>query len=494
MALSTEKTDESLADLLRHYDNDTWQLTETERQILIRINQLAAENDIPLSSQSRDYILDILIRTIKQSSSRDDVTPEQAPDVIFGFLKTALDAQSLANQSRHRSQGHFDRTPLHQRAERDQMQDHDMTLMLPKSTDQVTVMAVLNTQDNSAAAILDDLASHIFDDHIRHIIIPVGPGHWRAAYLTKHDGLYDLELFDPYGDTGAKAIELFILGLLAESCGLGRELLQIRYTGPEHPQRDAYSCGDFTCAYTHKKMKEFGATSEQYNEHLIATLDNLGNKDNVLRFTTREEIRKLIEPSVSIVEPTTAIRPIPEPVPVIVPEPIPVPKPVLVPEAAEEKVLNIPTVLEEPKSIPSKPVVSTQPGAVTNERSTGMAIGISAIIGAFAGAIAGFVILPAIAIITLAIVVGAGVGALLGLAADALSTLFTSAKPSTPVNETQATPTDQVSTIDSSLRPAARKEQEPFISGPLFAPLSPKGPRVESETAEEKSGIAFGKF
>lgn len=42
-------------------------------------------------------------------------------------------------------------------------------------------------------------------------------------------------------------------------------------------------------------MKEFGAPEGSYNPILIDTLDNLGNEDNVLRMTTREETRALVD-------------------------------------------------------------------------------------------------------------------------------------------------------------------------------------------------------
>jgi hypothetical protein len=473
MALSSEIKNKSLAALLQHYDNDTWQLTDGDKTILTRINELAAEKDIPLSSQNSD-MLDTLLRTVKHSPLVENLTAEQAPDVIFGFLLTALEDQSLTNQSRHRSQGRFDITPLYQRAEKDQMQDHDMTLLMPKSTDQITVMAVLNAHDNSAAAIQDNLASEIFDEQVKHIIIPVGPGHWRGVYLTKHDGLFDLELFDPYGGNGASTIQSFILRLL-ESCGLFEDLLQIRYSGPVHPQGDAYSCGDFTCAYSHKKMKEFGATAEQYNENLVATLDNLGNVDNVLRLATREEIRKL-----SVAESVTPIQPIPVPVPVIVPKPVPVQEPVLISESEPVEV-----------RASNRPPVSKESNPATTERSIGMTVGISAVIGAFAGAIAGFVILPAIAIVTLAVVIGAGIGALMGLAVNALSMMFASSKASTPENKAHTTPGDPTPTAATSLRPAAKLEQEPIISGPLFPPAPTKEAIVEA--ALENSGITLGR-
>lgn len=473
MALSEEKTVESLTTLLRQYDIDAYMLTETEKQILTTINQLAARNDIALSSQNRD-LLDTLIRTIKQSSSIKDISSEDAPQLIYGFLLQALEEQSEANRSRHRIQGQFDKEHLYLRAARDQMQDHDITFMMPKSKGNIRVMAVLNNHDNSALAIQDVLANEIYDEEIEHIIIPIGPGHWRGLYLTKpsDDELYDLELFDPYGGTGAKAIEKFALHLL-ESCGLPRELIKIRYTGPLHPQGDAYSCGDFTCAYSHKKMKEFGAPAESYNEILITTLDNLGNVDNALRLATREEIQKLVAPRVSISEPSTpSIAP-------VTPDPLKTNGPTINPITADK-----------PKSMPSEPVISAPAveNKSSNERTslaTTVVIALSTAIGALIGGIIGFSLLPALAMICIGIVAGAAIGTLLGFAAVGLTRLFENEgkTASSLNNESTVSPNPESSALDTSLDHTKNQDKEPIISPPLFAtaPTTPITPPLKTE-------------
>ena len=47
-----------------------------------------------------------------------------------------------------------------------------------------------------------------------------------------------------------------------------------------------YSCGDFTCAYSHKKKNQLSSEGK-YSADLIAVLDKHGNKDDLLRHQTR---------------------------------------------------------------------------------------------------------------------------------------------------------------------------------------------------------------
>ncbi len=296
MALSKEIQNKSLRSLIQKYAR---QLNETDKKLIELINNLAAADDIPLYAQNQN-VINLLIKTIKDSQSEHSPDLEGTSYFIYGLITAEMEAQSEINRQRHLMQGRFDETALHLRTERDQMQDHDMTLLMPKSQGRIVVMAVLNRYDShSANAIIETLASDVFNPEVHYIMIPVGPGHWRGVYLSKSqrsisDIVYDLELFDPYGPAGAAVLDDYVLDLL-NRCGVPKELVNIRHTGPKHPQGDAYSCGDFTCAYSHKKMKEFGAPEGSYNPILIDTLDNLGNVDNVLRMATREETRVLVE-------------------------------------------------------------------------------------------------------------------------------------------------------------------------------------------------------
>ncbi|HAT1758296.1 TPA: DUF456 domain-containing protein [Legionella pneumophila] len=296
MALSKEIQNKSLRSLIQKYAR---QLNETDKKLIELINNLAAADDIPLYAQNQN-VINLLIKTIKDSQSEHSPDLEGTSYFIYGLITAEMEAQSEINRQRHLMQGRFDETALYLRTERDQMQDHDMTLLMPKSQGRIVVMAVLNRYDtHSANAIIEALASDVFNPEVHHIMIPVGPGHWRGVYLSKPQGgisdtVYDLELFDPYGPAGAAVLDDYVLDLLNQ-CGVPKELVNIRHTGPKHPQGDAYSCGDFTCAYSHKKMKEFGAPEGSYNPILIDTLDNLGNEDNVLRMATREETRALVD-------------------------------------------------------------------------------------------------------------------------------------------------------------------------------------------------------
>ncbi len=296
MALSSGIQRKSYDTLVLKYAN---KLSETDKQLLELVNNIASQNNIPLYLQNQD-VLDSLIKHIHASETQNNKNLPRTALLVYDVITCLMESQSTINRSRHLAQGHFDLTPLHLRAIKDQMQDHDMTLSMPQSVGNISVLAVLNRFDPSSAnAIKDVLASELFNEEKKHIIIPVGPGHWRGAYITRpseeqNEAFYDVELFDPYGARGATAIDSYVQELLT-NCGIPRELIKLRHSGPRHPQGDAYSCGDFTNAYSHKKMKQYGATKGYYNEILVNTLDNLGNVDNVLRFMTREETRKITE-------------------------------------------------------------------------------------------------------------------------------------------------------------------------------------------------------
>lgn len=247
MALSKEIQNKSLRSLIQKYAR---QLNETDKKLIELINNLAAADDIPLYAQNQN-VINLLIKTIKDSQSEHSPDLEGTSYFIYGLITAEMEAQSEINRQRHLMQGRFDETALHLRTERDQMQDHDMTLLMPKSQGSIVVMAVLNRYDShSANAIIEALASDVFNPEVHHIMIPVGPGHWRGVYLSKplggiSDTVYDLELFDPYGPAGAAVLDDYVLDLLNQ-CGVPKELVNIRHTGPKHPQGDAYSCGDFT--------------------------------------------------------------------------------------------------------------------------------------------------------------------------------------------------------------------------------------------------------
>lgn len=241
---------------------------------LQELNSLSAQLSYDLSKQSPGIFKLIDAQLGVQSISVDS---------IFSRMIENWDKETHMNRQQHRRQGHFDHLDIHQRGQRDQFQDHDMNRLMPKSSGNIDVLAPINRFDASTNAVCDGLKIALESVDIKHIVIPIGPGHWRGVYLTKPDdkkGQYQLELFDPYGPAGADAIRDLALGLLTQ-CGVKNVVVMT--TGPIHKQKDGYACGDFTCAYSHLKMQQFGAAPLSYNQHLITTLEQDGNKGDVLR-------------------------------------------------------------------------------------------------------------------------------------------------------------------------------------------------------------------
>jgi hypothetical protein len=427
-------------------------------------------------------------------------------------------SQSLVNRSRHLSQGRFDLTALHHRAIRDQMQDHDMTLIMPKSTGNISVFGVLNRFDPSSAdSIQDALASDLFNEAIGHIIIPVGPGHWRGVYLTKpspelDEVLFDVELFDPYGPIGAASIDLYTLNLLA-NCGIPKELIKIRHTGPAHPQGDAYSCGDFTNAYSHKKMKEFGAPKGNYNENLVNTLENFGNIYDTLRFMTREEIKYITNKGIkdSAIENPIASHSITTKSKKSTTS-LPGAKTTdSVLSAVGTKSSTRPETLgEKDKSAPITNKVKQPQKVFTPEHKTipntklssatpiGIKVGGIAggtLLGALIGGLVGFFGLPVIGA-PIGAAIGAGIGALISLTVIGLTHLFggTTSNSDAPQN-TASTPTTEDTdsyshTYDNDYNQA--QDKEPIISPPLFSTVVAKATPERQNKVDESELIQKG--
>jgi hypothetical protein len=301
MGLSQEIQAQSLDVLTKRYKLTT---PSKKLQLLTAINTLAATHDVFLSSQSDEVIK--LIGKQLEKPFNEEVTAAS----IYSLVIEQMDRETEENRRRHRAQGHFDQKYIYQRTLRDELQDHDMSLLMPKSHGNIEVLAPVNRFDSgSIEAVREGITLALKEKHCDHIVIPIGPGHWRGIYLSKPvdaTGKYLLELFDPYGPSGANAIRKITLDLL-KKCGINENQITIKTTGPIHPQADGYACGDFTCAYSHKKMKEFGAKDKAYNQNLITVLDSHGNNQDLLRLASREVSKKL-EKSEGILKSTEILK------------------------------------------------------------------------------------------------------------------------------------------------------------------------------------------
>lgn len=513
MALSSVIKLESYNSLLLRY---TDQLNETDKQVLELINDIAAEDDIPLYKQHIN-ITDHLIKLIKASQTEKNDDLPGTSFLIYSLVTELMASQSVVNRNRHLSQGHFDLTALHHRAIRDQMQDHDMTLIMPKSIGNISVFAVLNRFDPSSAdSIHDVLASELFNDNIDHIIIPVGPGHWRGVYLTKpspelDELLFDVELFDPYGPTGAAAIDAYILNLLA-NCGIPKELISIRHTGPAHPQGDAYSCGDFTNAHSHKKMKEFGAPKGSYNENLVNTLENLGNIYDTLRFMTREEIKYITNKGIqhSAIENPVASHDNSKKSEKSTAVPGSKTTQSVLSALGTKSSTPVDTLGEKDKSAPITNKVKQPQKVFTPEHKTipntklssatpiGLKVGGIAggtFLGALIGGLVGFFGLPVIGA-PIGAAIGAGIGALIGLTVVGLTHLFggTTSNSDAPKNTASTSTTEDTDSYshayDNDYNQA--QDKEPIISPPLFSKVAAKATPVSQNKVDESELIQKG--
>lgn len=525
MALSSTIILESYNSLLRTY---AAQLNDTDKVLLNLINEAAAEDDIALHFQDKK-ITDFIIKHIKESKSESSKDLEGSASIIYIMALELMESQSAFNRRRHTAQGKFDTTSLPHRSLLDQMQDHDMTLMMPKSVGNISVFAPLNRSDEgSIEAIQEVFASEVYNEAIKHIIIPVGPGHWRGVYLTKpsveeDEFVYTLELFDPYGPNGAVNIERDVTKLL-EFCQIPKEFVKINYTGPKHPQGDAYSCGDFTCAHSHKKMKELGAPKGSYNETLINTLDNLGNANDVLRFMTREEILRM-EQGATVRAQDKSIESEP-PTNSVLPEKL-TPETSSVPNTSTQSTSSVIPIngtssistetnkstttitTEKPESsnqvielklngarktpatvTPPKPVQeSNLSPAARIDIETASTVGVSGV-GALIGGLIGFFLLPGLGALAGALI-GAGIGALLSITTVAFTRLWgsnnsTTAQEKQLKSDTTASSTSNSMNYEETNKHDKSQDKEPVFSPTLFAKTPPQTPREPADHLSPK--------
>jgi len=257
--------------------------------LLTEVNKIAALADIPLSMQS-NTVLTELFNQFKNLKSNLDI--QSSAQQIYGALNEIMDRETFSNQQQHQQQGHFDLIGLHKRATIDQLQDHDMTRLMPRPTGNIEVLASVNRfSPSSANATSEGIIAALNDQKINHIFIPVGPGHWRGVYLTKPSNLgenFKVEIFDPMGPTGAETIRQPFVEDLLGMVNIAPNKCDYSYSGPPIRQTDGYACGDFVCAYSHTMMQKFQAPVTQFGQELIDVLENNGNDNGELRAASRK--------------------------------------------------------------------------------------------------------------------------------------------------------------------------------------------------------------
>jgi len=206
MPLNADITIKSLEALKSRYES----LSPEDTNCLKELNDLSAQRMLPLSQQS-DQILSLIDLQLK-----DLLILVQS---IFARMIEIWDGETHLNKQQHLKQGNFDPKVIHKRGLHDQLQDHDMTRLMPKSCGKIDVLAPINRFDKSTHAVCEGIKIALANEHVKYIIIPIGPGHWRGLYLTKPDDKSAQYQLEPLGPDGANFIRDFALGLLSE-CGV----------------------------------------------------------------------------------------------------------------------------------------------------------------------------------------------------------------------------------------------------------------------------------
>ncbi|GGI88295.1 hypothetical protein [Legionella impletisoli] len=258
------------------------ELSPLAKELIRKVNLKMAAEDCPLASQS-EKVLGLFFKRITELQVAPDL--DIATGVIVDEINQALLKETKLIQRQHQQQGHYSQLGIHRRSLRDQMQDHDITRFMPQSEGNIDVLAPVNRM-SPISPVVEGLKQALANPAIEHIFMAIGPGHWRGFYLSKPKEIgknFSLELFDPYGPIGARAIKPFADQMLT-ACGLQPSQVTVQFSGPLIPQTDGYACGDFTCAYSHKKKNQLGNFGH-YNASLVQVLDEQGNKGNQLRKT-----------------------------------------------------------------------------------------------------------------------------------------------------------------------------------------------------------------
>ena len=193
---------------------------------------------------------------------------------------------------------------LHERELNSWLQDNDMSTLMPKPTNAIEILGPFS-QANLEQFEVNNLLSMFNNQDIKHIMMPiVDQGHWCGVYISKVEdkpdkpdkpdksSKYIIEIFDSNLNHQCRDLSMAIKKTI-QQCGIDEASITLEITHPDDKtaQTDSYSCGDYVCAYSHKKMQIFGVTPNADNQRFIHILNSQGNRNNALRNISREIIQ-----------------------------------------------------------------------------------------------------------------------------------------------------------------------------------------------------------
>ena len=229
-------------------------LSEQQLNLLDKIILRAAKDDVVLYIEEDKYINFILknIRLLQPTVTDDDITrySESVWHTIDWNRKRETEYQkALYAQNAHDFRN--DNVPLHQHDNKKRMELNNdyLTCLMPESTPSFQVLTPLRI-DQLSSINLNECYSK--KPKVESILLPVGPGHWRALDIKKEakDGKDHLTvtIFDSFGENSAKGILSSVTEWLEQQSGFS---YKIEYAKFPNKQTDQFSCGDYVVAFAH---------------------------------------------------------------------------------------------------------------------------------------------------------------------------------------------------------------------------------------------------
>lgn len=210
---------------------------------------------------------------------------EEPLEVVQAHYREALSKKRDEMAHLIEANGQFDSIPLHLKSGPVELTDKDVTKLMPSSAGNIEVLAAIHlSSTKSSIPVLDQVINSFVNRDIGHIVLPVGPGHWRGVHISKpteDNPNYHVEVSDSMGVDSAQRINGLIKEIFSSQ---GIENYEVEYAAPKVPQKDAYSCGDFMCSYAHKKVQALAPDAGNTSLKMIEAYDTAnGNADAGLR-------------------------------------------------------------------------------------------------------------------------------------------------------------------------------------------------------------------
>lgn len=139
------------------------------------------------------------------------------------------------------------------------LNEKNISQFMPPSTNNFAVLAPV---DADALGVHYDHIHQLLDNNPKmSIVIPVGPGHWRAVQVTGGiDQAFNVTIYDSFGVESAENIKEKVIQSLELT-----ERDRINFDSPRITQSNGHSCGDYVVSYINKAAINHGVSDVDKN-------------------------------------------------------------------------------------------------------------------------------------------------------------------------------------------------------------------------------------